>query len=47
MASQNVAAIEILDRLNPIELQTWFTNHPSANITSIVVRDNVFYIVFT
>lgn len=47
VAAQTVDTIIVNDPTNPTELQTWFTNHPLAVITSISLYGNIFVIVHT
>jgi hypothetical protein len=47
MAIQTVDTVIITDLANPVELQTWFTNHPLAVITAVTMESNVFYVIHT
>jgi len=47
MALQTVEAVQFKDPLNPVELNNWFSAHPLAVITTIIVYKDTFYIIHT
>jgi hypothetical protein len=43
-----VVPIQIVDLMNPIELQQWFDEHPERNMdnTKFILIQNLFYIIY-
>lgn len=43
-----IVTIAIVDLSNPVELQTWFDEHPDQTIinTRIFISQNLFFLIF-
>lgn len=41
-----IKTILVDDKTNPVEVQTWLTANASVTIISMMVSDNMFYIIY-
>lgn len=42
----SIVTIQVSNKLEPVEVQTWLASHPDSTIMSVSVEDDRFYIIY-